>query len=90
MKHHEYPSYEEKTKPKIKIGGRVHRALDAPKTALGKNQNTKNFRTGDFTFDTKINIIVQILYMAGNGPNIRYMLDGIKNASYSDNELINA
>ena len=72
------------------MGDRVHRALDAPKPALGKNQNTKNFRTGDYTFDTKVNTIVKIIYMVGNGPNIRYMLDGIKNASYSDIELINA
>jgi len=66
----------------------VHRALDAPKNALGQNQNTKNFRAGDITFDKKPRSIVKVLYMAGNGPNYRYMVDGIRNASYSENELM--
>jgi hypothetical protein len=59
----------------------VHRALDAPKNALGQNQNTKNFRAGDITFDTKPRAIVKVLYMAGNGPIYRYMIDGIKKMS---------
>jgi len=54
----------------------VHRALDAPTNALGQNQNTKCFRAGDITFDTKPRSIVKILYVAGNGPIYRYMVGG--------------
>ena len=97
---HQYPVFDNETKtktktstkiliqPKFKIGDTVHRALDAPRTALGKKQNTKNFRSGDITFDTTPNTIEKIIYMGGKGPNYRYMLSGIHNASYTENELM--
>lgn len=97
---HKYPVFDNEIKtkskssiliqPKFKIGDSVHRALDAPRTALGKKQNTKNFRAGDITFDTSPNTIEKIIYMAGKGPNYRYILNGIHNASYIDNELMKA
>jgi hypothetical protein len=62
--------------------------LDAPRTALGKKQNTKMFRSGDITFDTTPNTIEKIIYMGGKGPNYRYILSDIHNASYTENELM--
>jgi hypothetical protein len=73
--------------PKFKVGDMVHRALDTPQTALGKNQNTKSFRSGDYTFENEPREIIKIVYYAGKGPSYRYLLDGIKNASYVANEL---
>ena len=77
---------------KYKVGDMVYRALEVPKNALGKNQNTTNFRAGDYTFEQKPRTITQIFTMsnANGGDLYRYYLSGIRDASYSERELIKA
>ena len=75
-------------KPKFKIGDKVHVILDKPKDALNKVQSGK-FRTGDYRYDSKVREIEQILVYSGK-VLYRYMVSGIKNASYSEGELIKA
>jgi hypothetical protein len=76
--------------PKYKVGQYVYRALDAPKNALGKNQNTKMFRAGDYTYDKQQREIKQIFTMGGKGPLYRYYLDGLPNVSFTEAQLMKA
>lgn len=73
--------------PKYKLGDFVYRKLDAPRNALNNNQNTKQFRTGDFRWDTTARKIKKVLYMP-DAPWYRYMLEGIPQASYGEIELM--
>ncbi len=77
-------------KPKFKVNDMVYRALEKPKDALGKNQNTKNFRAGDYSFEKTPRRITQIFTMAGSGDLYRYYLDGVRNASYTSRQLMKA
>ncbi len=61
--------------------------LDTPENALGNKQPTSNFRTGDYRYSNAPRKITQILYM-NDEPYFRYILEGIKNASYSEYQLI--
>jgi hypothetical protein len=80
-------TYYDKVKPpKFKVGDIVHRILQVPKNALGKNQPTTNFRAGDYYLEKEGRQITQILYMSDK-PLYRYLLAGIKKASFTDNEL---
>lgn len=72
---------------KFKIGDIVHRKLDTPKNALNNEQNTNNFRMGDFRYDTTPRKIIKVIYMP-DAPFYRYMLEGIPQASYADLELL--
>ena len=76
-------------KPKFKVGDRVYVLLAAPKTILGKDQNTKNFRNGDVTVTHDRREITEVIYMNGKGPVYRYIVEGFKNVSFSDDELRN-
>lgn len=78
--------YFEQLKPKYKVGDIVHRLLEVPKTALGKNQNTTNFRTGDYNLEKTPRAIKQVLFFPDE-PHHRYLLEGVKKASYSESEL---
>jgi hypothetical protein len=70
---------------KYNIGDSVFRKLEKPQTALGKYQNTSNFREGDYRWDTKPRLIKRVL----NYPNqFRYILEGIKTASFTEQELM--
>ena len=69
--------------PKFKIGQVVY----TPENALGKQQPTSNFRTGDYRYSNVPRKITQILYF-NDEPYFRYILEGIKNASYSEYQLI--
>jgi hypothetical protein len=73
--------------PKFEIGDMVYYKLEAPETALGVKQKTKNFREGDSRISQEKRKIVNIFYMHDK-PYYRYYLDGIRDASYSDWELI--
>ena len=73
--------------PKFKVGDIVYRQSDVPLNALGKQQPTKTFRTGDYRYDMIPKKITQILYFGGDVP-YRYMLEGISRASYTENQLI--
>ena len=75
-------------KSKYKVGDVVFRALDAPKDALGHNQSSKQFRSGDMRWDVKQpRKIVAVIPFEGLVP-FRYLLDGIKNASFTENQLM--
>ena len=65
----------------------VHFKLDTPENALGNKQPTSNFRTGDYRYSNAPRKIIQILYF-NDEPYFRYILEGIKNASYSEYQLI--
>ena len=71
--------------PVYKVGDLVVRKLERPQNALGKNQNTLQFRVGDIRWDVhnprKINKIV--FYPN----NVRYILEDLPNVSYTDVEL---
>jgi hypothetical protein len=73
-------------KPKFKIGDMVYYKTERPMNALGEFQPTNNFREGDYRFNIKDpKTIKAILYYP---KNIRYILNGRTNASYTDKELI--
>ena len=75
-----------KVKPKYKIGDIVHEKIDTPENALGHKQPTNNFRVGDYKFSVIPKKIVKVLFF-DDKPHYRYLLEGISNASYSENEL---
>jgi hypothetical protein len=76
--------------PKYKIGDMVYRAWDAPRDNFNKKQNTAAFRQGDVTFEKEPREIINIFYMSGSGPCYRYYLNGLKNVSYTEQELMKA
>lgn len=69
---------------KYNVGDHVFRKLEKPKDALGRNQSTEKFREGDYRFELKPREIVQVLPYQ---KQFRYILQGIKNASYTEAEL---
>ena len=71
---------------KFKKGDMVHVALDRPQDMLGNNL-TGSFRTGDLRYDPTPRKIIRVLYYTGNALH-RYMVDGITDASYADDELL--
>ena len=74
--------------PKFKIGDIVYYKSEFPLNALGQKQNTMNFRVGDYRYNIKEpRKIINIFYYSDK-PYHRYYLEGIKNATYTDNELI--
>jgi len=84
-----YPAFDFKKagKSKYKIGDLVYEKLDHPQNALGQKQPTANFRVGDYRYSKQPKKIIKIIYM-NDEPFYRYMLEGIKNASYSSLELM--
>ena len=85
----EYPTEQMKytqIKPKYKVNDLVNVLLEEPQTILGKKQPTKNFRVGDLRLEKKKRKILKVLYYSG--PNhYRYLVDGLPNASYTEQEL---
>lgn len=79
---------EKMAQPKFKVGDMVHRALDRPENAFGEKQHG-GFRVGDYRWEKKPREIKQVVLYAGH-VKYRYLLDGIKNASYSELELMKA
>lgn len=74
--------------PTYAVGDSVHRLLDYPKNALGEKQSG-TFRQGDFRYEVKPRKIKEIFYYPGK-VKYRYQLEGIKNASFSESQLIKA
>lgn len=68
-------------------GDLVYRKLDKPLTILGKSQNSDNFRAGDMRYDMKARAITKVAYYPNN---IRYILNGLPNVSYTQDEIIPA
>lgn len=84
----DYKDVDISIKPKFKVGDVVYRLLDAPKNALGHDQNTKAFRSGDIRWDVKQpRKITQVMPYSGPVP-YRYMIEGIENASFTDKQLM--
>jgi len=73
-------------KPQYKIGDRVHHVLDRPQNAQGQKQ-IGSYRMGDMRWSTNKKAITQVLLYPGNEVPYRYMLEGIKQASFSKHEL---
>ena len=76
---YKYPIFNSKHQNKYKIGDIVYRQLDAPKNALGHDENTKKFRTGDYRWDLVPRRVVQVLYYPSK-VSYRYMFDAFPNA----------
>ena len=70
----------------LKIGDIVHRRLDFPVNVHDKAEQGR-FRTGDFRYERKPRKIIAIRHVPDGNPP-RYVLEGIKNASYGKWELL--
>lgn len=75
--------------PKYNVGDLVYRKLDIPKSVSTNQQiNDFRFRAGDLRWDIhEPRKIVKLLYYP---KNIRYMINGFKNVSYTAEELMPA
>ena len=83
-----YPDPDLSIKPKFKVDDIVYRQLEVPYNALGQKQSTKKFRVADYRWDVKQpRKIVAVIPFEGLVP-FRYLLDGIKNASFTENQLM--
>ena len=52
----------------------------------GKKQPSKTFRMGDLRLEKKKRKVLKVLYYSG--PNhYRYLIDGLPNASYTEQEI---
>jgi hypothetical protein len=72
--------------PKFNIGDNVVHLMSKPVDALNKKQSSENRRVGDYIYSYhNPKKIVKILYYSNN---VRYMLDGIKNASFTEDEIL--
>lgn len=71
--------------PKFKVGDVVHYKLDAPLTITGDKLYGK-FREGDRRISIDTKKIKQVVHYDGLVP-YRYILEGIKDASYTENQL---
>ena len=65
----------------------VYVLLKEPKTVLGKNQSSSNFRAGDMTVDPERKEITEVLMMNGKGPLYRYLVDDYKHVSFSKSQV---
>ncbi len=84
-----FPVFDSKKEPKYKVGDIVYRLSDVPLNALGHEQDTSKWRVGDYRFDKVPRKITKILYYSGKVP-YRYMITGVKNASYTELQLMPA
>ena len=73
-------------KAKYKKGDLVFYQLDRPQNALGNTQPTDTFREGDYRWDRYPKQITGVLYFNGKVP-VRYLLEGIENVSYTEQQL---
>ncbi len=73
-------------KPKYKVNDLVNVMYEVPHTMNGKKQNTTNFRMGDLILEKEKRKINTVLNYSGFQP-YRYLVDGLKGASYIEAEL---
>ena len=83
---HKYKAPSFNRTPKFKVGDIVYVQLDKPQDALGRTQNTENFREGDYRFD-RVPRKVKAVYLYGGEVPFRYSVTGIKNVSYTEKQL---
>ena len=74
------------TEPKFKVGQMVNVLYSEPHTMTGKKQPSKNFRMGDLRLEKKKRKVLKVLYYSGPNP-YRYLIEGLPNASYTEQEL---
>lgn len=72
--------------PKFKVGDKVHHVLNRPENAQGQKQHG-GFRMGDHRWTKSKKKITQVLLFPGTAMRYRYLLEGIKEASFGENEL---
>jgi hypothetical protein len=84
-----YPTADLTKQPKYKEGDIVYRMSEKPLDALGRKQNTQNFRMGDYRWDIMPRKIVRVLRYAGKVP-IRYILENLPNVAFAEYELMPA
>ena len=83
----QYPTIKAGQDAKFKKGDIVIRLLDAPMNVLGHQLNGK-FREGDVRWNFKEpRKIVKVIPLGGNVP-YRYLLEGIPNATFTDQQLM--
>jgi hypothetical protein len=85
----DYPTEEQEYKiinPKYKIGDLVNVLYQEPYAMTDKKQNTNNFRMGDLRLEKKKRKVIKVLYYSGPNP-YRYLIEGLPNASYTEQEL---
>ncbi len=76
--------------PKFKVGDLVYRRLEKPLDRFGNKYQNSKFRQGDNRFEiNEPRKIVQVLVYTSNDP-YRYLLNGLPNVSYAENELLPA
>ena len=81
-----YPTVNVLIEPKFKVDDIVYRMSEKPLDALGRKQNTQNFRMGDYRWDMIPRKIVRVLRYGGDVP-IRYLLENLPNVAYAEYEL---
>jgi hypothetical protein len=81
-----YPTVNLLIEPKFKVDDIVYRISEKPLDALGRKQNTQNFRMGDYRWDMIPRKIVRVLRYGGDVP-IRYLLENLPNVAYAEYEL---
>ena len=72
--------------PKFKVGQMVNVLYQEPHDMTGKKQPTKTFRMQDLRLEKKKRKILKVLYFSGPVP-FRYLIDGLPNASYTEQEI---
>ena len=73
-------------KPKYKVGDNVYYQLDHPRNALDKPQPSGQFRSGDYTWSRIPKKIKELLYFP-QPVNYRYIVEGMPNVSFVEQEL---
>ena len=86
---YKYPIFNSKHSNKYNVGSIVYRQLDIPQNALGHQENTHKFRTGDYRWDMTPHRVIKILYYPGKIA-YRYMLDKFPNVSFTEKQLLPA
>ena len=76
-----------KRDPKYKVGDLMYYKLSYPENALGHKQPTSQFRVGDYRWSSVAKKIENIYYYSGAIP-YRYGLEGMKNVSFTEAELM--
>ena len=68
------------------VGDVVYHMTEFPLSALGHNQSTDKFREGDYRFNlTEPRKIIRVI--PDKSVNFRYVLEGLNNVSYTENQL---
>lgn len=73
---------------KYKVGDYVHVVSDVP-LDVNSNKLSGRRRQGDLRFDPQVRKVTRVLLYTGNALH-RYLVSGITNASYTDNEMFKA